>query len=53
MIMILTREKYVVLGKASRFFLERDLEQMGAALLGPKVEKDQKLKGKSTMTSWE
>lgn len=51
--MILMRKKYVVLGKANRFFLEQNLEQMGAALLGPKVEKDQKLKRKSTMISWQ
>lgn len=53
MIMILTRKKYAVPGKASGFFLEWNLEQMGAALWGPKVEKDQKLKGKSTMIGWE
>lgn len=53
MIMILKRKKYVVLGTANRFFLEQSFEQTGAALLGPKVEKIQKLKGSSATISWE
>lgn len=47
------KKKYVVLGKTNRFFLEQNLERVGAALWNPKLRKIQKLKGRSAMISWD
>lgn len=37
----------------NRFFLEQNLEQMGAALLGSELEKDLEVEGKSATISLE
>lgn len=51
MILVWKKNKYVVLEKTNRSFLEQNLEQMGAALWDP--EKDPEVEGKSAMTIWE